>query len=76
MAHENENGINRSIFGINGLAGYLIAVVGLVVTLVVLGYFSIIVQAENSVTYYSINQDLNALKFNSIDNNSHRIIKE
>jgi len=76
MAHENENGISGSIIGINGLAGYLIAVVGLVVTLVVLGYFSIVVTAENAETYYSVNQDLNALKFNSIDNNSHRIIKE
>jgi len=76
MAHENENGINRCILGINGIGGFLIAVVGLVVTLVVLGYFSIVVQSENAETYYSVNQDLNALKTISIDNNSYRIIEK
>jgi hypothetical protein len=74
-AHQNENGITRCLFGINGLAGYLIAVIGLVVTLAVLGYFSIVIQSENAETYYSVNQDLNGLKLNSIDNNSYRIMK-
>jgi hypothetical protein len=73
--HQNENGINRCLLSLNGLAGYLIAVIGLVVTLAVLGYYSIVVQAENAEVYYSVNQELDALKFNSLDNNSHRTVE-
>jgi len=75
MAYEKVNGINRCLMSIDGLAGYLVAVVGLVATLGVLIYFSIVEQANNSQTYYSVNQDLHGLKMNNIENNSFRTIK-
>jgi len=75
MAYEKVNGINRCLMSIDGLAGYLIAVVGLVATLGVLIYFSIVEQANNAQTYYSVEQDLHGLKKNDIKNNSFRTIK-
>jgi hypothetical protein len=75
MAYEKVNGINRCLMSVDGLAGYLVAVVGLVATLGVLIYFSIVEQANNAQTYYSINQDLHGLRMNNIENNSFRTIK-
>ena len=76
MAYENENGITRCLMHINGLGGYLVAVVGLLLTLGFLMYYSVIVQQDNANTYYSINQDIHAIKAQSSDNNSFRIIKK
>ena len=76
MAHENENGITRCLMHINGLGGYLVAVVGLLLTLGFLMYYSVIVQQDNASTYYSINQDIHAIKAQSSDNNSFRIIEK
>jgi uncharacterized membrane protein YhiD involved in acid resistance len=77
MALDSEDtGISRCIIGLHGLGGYLIAVVGLLVTLGVLMYMSLVVQSENSETYYSIDQDIHKIKAQSIHNNSYRIIEK
>lgn len=77
MAYDNEDlDINRCIIGIHGLGGYLVAVIGLLATLGVLMYFSIVVQADNSESYYTINQDLHAIKALSTENNSFRIMEK
>ena len=77
MALDSEDtGINRCILGLNGLGGYIIAVIGLLITLGGLMYMSLIVQADNSETYYSINQDIHAIKAQDSNNNSFRIIEK
>ena len=56
----------------HGLTGYAVAV-GLLLTIaVVLTYLAISVQTEQSTNFYTVNQDLNALKTNSLDNLSYR----
>ena len=68
----NEN--ERSVFALNGVTGYLIAVVLLLSILAFLTVNAIKVQADNATTYYKINQDLNGLKFNDPNNYKNRII--
>lgn len=70
-----ENDIKRSIFSIHGITGYLIAVVGLVATLLVLGVWAVSVQTQNAETYYSLNQDIHAIKAQSLDNLKYRTVK-
>jgi len=66
----------RGIFSLmHGISGYLVAVVLLLSILGVLTVLSIGAQANNATTYYEINQDLNALKMNSLENINHRTIK-
>ena len=77
MAFDSEDtGIFRCVMGINGLGGYIIAIIGLLVTLGGLMYLSLQVQADNAETYYSINQDIHAIKALDSNNNSFRIIEE
>ena len=77
MALDSEDtGIFRCVMGINGLGGYLVAVIGLLVTLGILIYMSLIAQAENSETYYSVNQDIHAIKAQDSNNNSFRIMEK
>ena len=70
--NENERGIFSLI---HGITGYLIAVVLLLSILGVLTVLAIGAQKNNATTYYEVNQDLNALKFISPDNQSYRTIK-
>jgi hypothetical protein len=56
----------------HGLTGYAVAVGLLLTILGVLTYFAIVVQSENATNYYTVNQDLNALKMNSLENITHR----
>jgi len=70
----NEN--ERGIFSIHGITGFLIAVVLLLSILGVLGYNAIAVQKANAEVYYSVNQDINAIKFNSTNNNSFRTVEK
>jgi len=66
----------RGIFSfIHGITGYLVAVVLLLSILGVLTILAIGAQVNNATTYYEVNQDLHALKFNSLDNQSYRTIK-
>ena len=66
--NDNERGIFSFIHGITGM---LIATVLLLTILVVLVYNAITVQQNEAQNFYKINQDLNALKFISPDNNKH-----
>lgn len=65
----NEN--ERGIFKLHGITGFLIAVALLLAILVGLTISGISVQQNESTNYYKINQDLNALKANSLDNHKH-----
>jgi len=58
---------------IHGLTGYFIAVALLLTILGVLTTLAIQTQQANSTNFYSINQDLNGLKFKSLDNINQRI---
>ena len=71
--HKNENGIKRCVVSIDGLAGYLVAVGGLVATLIILGMWATNIQHDNSEVYYSVNQDLHAIQTKSIKNTTFRI---
>lgn len=66
--NENERGIFSFLHGITGM---LIAVVLLLSILGGLTFFAISVQQNEATNFYKINQDLNAIKFNSSDNNSN-----
>jgi hypothetical protein len=70
------NESERGIFALNGITGYLVAVVLLLSILGGLTYFAIATQKANAEVYYEINQDLNGLKFNSPANHTLRTIKE
>jgi len=70
------NESERGIFALNGITGYLIAVVLLLSVLGGLVYNAIAVQKANAEVYYTIDQDLNGLKFNSPENHTLRTIKE
>ncbi len=56
----------------HGLTGYAVAVGLLLSILVALTYFAIVVQTEQSTNFYTVNQDLDVLKMNSLDNLSYR----
>lgn len=57
---------------IHGLTGYAVAVVLLLSILGTLTYFAIVVQTEQSTNFYTVNQDLEALKMNSLENITYR----
>jgi hypothetical protein len=65
----NEN--ERGLFSLNGITGYLIAVVLLLSILGFLTFSAITTQQANATNYYKINQDLNGLKFS--DANNHKL---
>jgi len=56
----------------HGLKGYAVAVGLLLTILVVLTFLAISVQTEQSTNFYTVNQDLNALKMNSLENINQR----
>ena len=70
--NDNERGVFSLIHGISGL---LVAVVLLLSILGVLTYFAVVTQQANAENFYEVNQDLNALKFNSSDNHKMWINK-
>jgi succinate dehydrogenase/fumarate reductase cytochrome b subunit len=65
----NEN--ERGVFSIHGVTGMLIATVLLLSILAVLQVFSLSAQQSQATNFYKINQDLNAIKFNSAENSKH-----
>jgi len=70
------NDSERGVFSlIHGVSGMLIAVVLLLSILGTLTYFAVVTQQANAENFYEINQDLNALKFNSPDNHKMWINK-
>ncbi len=70
----NEN--ERGVFSLHGVTGMLIATVLLLSILGVLGYNAIVVQKNNAEVYYSINQDIHAIKDQSLNNNSYRTVEK
>jgi succinate dehydrogenase/fumarate reductase cytochrome b subunit len=70
------NNNERGLFSfIHGMTGYLVTIVLFLSVVVILIICSIDTQRDNATTYYEVNQDLNALKFKSLDNINYRIIK-
>jgi succinate dehydrogenase/fumarate reductase cytochrome b subunit len=59
----------------HGITGMLVATVLLLTILAVLSIAAVSTQAANAENYYEVNQDLNALKFNSSDNHKMWINK-
>jgi len=70
----NEN--ERGVFSLHGLVGFFIAVALLLSILGVLGYNAINVQKNNAEVYYSVNQDIHAIKDQSLNNNSYRTVEK
>ena len=66
--NENERGLFSLLHGITGM---LIATVLLLAILAVLVFNAVIVQQNEAQNYYKVNQDLNALKFNSTENGKY-----
>ncbi len=60
---------------LHGLTGYFIAVALLLSILGFLTFNAIAVQNENAEKFYKVNQDLHALKMNSLDNIKMRTIE-
>ena len=61
---------NRSVFGVDGAGGFLVAVLLLLSILGFLVYKSIIVQSANATNFYDI-QDEKSIKMISTDNAKH-----
>jgi len=55
---------------LHGITGFLVAVVLLLSILGVLTFLAITVQQENATNFYTVNQDLDALKMNSPENHT------
>ncbi len=66
--NENERGLFSLLHGITGM---LIATVLLLTILAVLVFNAVVVQQNEAQNFYKVNQSLDALKFNSSDNNKH-----
>jgi hypothetical protein len=64
------NESERGLFALNGLTGYLVAVVLLLSILGGLTFVGIGTQKANAEKFYTINQDLNGLKMNSPENHT------
>jgi hypothetical protein len=62
---QTEGGLFSFMHGLLGFTVFLIIFLSIVVTLTAM---AITVQNENATNFYSINQDLNGLKFNSPEN--------
>jgi hypothetical protein len=56
----------------HGLVGYAVAVGLMLTILVVTTVMGINVQQEQSTNFYTVNQDLGAIKMNSLENISYR----
>ncbi len=65
----NEN--ERGVFSIHGVTGMLIATVLLLSILGVLQVLSLGTQNAEATNFYKVNQDINAIKFNSSENANH-----
>lgn len=66
---------NRSVFALNGVTGMLIATVLLLSILGCLTYLGILAQKDVAIKPYTI-ENVNAIKFKSVDNAKHVKIKE
>ncbi|MBL4730518.1 MAG: DUF4006 family protein [Sulfurimonas sp.] len=63
---------HRSLFGLHGMSGFLVATILLVVVVLSLAYFAYEAQARNATNYYDI-ENPELIKMRSIDNAKHFI---
>ncbi|WP_459898890.1 DUF4006 family protein [Campylobacter concisus] len=66
---------NRNIFALNGISGYLVAVLLLLSILGILTYIGIGLQKDVATKPYSL-KDASSIEMKSVDNAKHVIIKE
>ena len=66
---------NRNIFALNGISGYLVAVLLLLSILGVITYIGIGLQKDVATKPYSL-KDASSIEMKSVDNAKHVIIKE
>ena len=66
---------NRNIFALNGISGYLVAVLLLLSILGVLTYIGIGLQKDVATKPYSL-KDASSIEMKSVDNAQHVIVKE
>mgnify|MGYP000897254541 FL=1 len=66
---------NRNIFALNGISGYLVAVLLLLSILGILTYIGIGLQKDVATKPYSL-KDASGIEMKSVDNAKHVIIKE
>ncbi|WP_103600246.1 DUF4006 family protein [Campylobacter concisus] len=66
---------NRNIFALNGISGYLVAVLLLLSILGVLTYIGIGLQKDVATKPYSL-KDASSIEMKSVDNAKYVIIKE
>ena len=66
---------NRNIFALNGISGYLVAVLLLLSILGVLTYIGIGLQKDVATKPYSL-KDASSIEMKSVDNAKHVIVKE
>ncbi|WP_103629022.1 DUF4006 family protein [Campylobacter concisus] len=66
---------NRNIFALNGISGYLVAVLLLLSILGVLTYIGIGLQKDVATKPYSL-KDASSIEMKSVNNAKHVIIKE
>jgi len=71
MANLEMNDKERCIFSIHGITGMLIATVLLLVILVGLTIYGLEVQNKEAMNYYKINQNIHAIKPNSVSNSKY-----
>ncbi|MBT8343931.1 MAG: DUF4006 family protein [Sulfurovum sp.] len=60
----------RSVFGLNGIAGMLISIVGLIVVLIALSLVAIVAQRHSAENPYdpTVIRDINNVKMISVEN--------
>ncbi len=61
----------RGLFVLDGIVGFLIATVVLVVVVLTLAYFSMSIQNENATKFYDIVDEESIEMFNSNSRNKH-----
>ena len=66
---------NRNIFALNGISGYLVAVLLLLSILGILTYIGIGLQKDVATKPYSL-KDASSIEMKSVDNAKYVIIKE
>jgi len=67
---------DRNVFGIHGVTGMLIATVLLLSILAWLTVWNISVQSEEATNYYTLDQDINAIKAIDANNANYYILSE
>jgi len=72
-----EENTNRNVFGINGIGGILISIVGLLVVLTVPMYVTVVQQRAGVANPYdpSVIRDINNIKMISVENKKFAFVE-